>query len=362
MIKLENLKIGNKITKFPLIQGGMGIGVSGGNLAGAVAKEGCIGVISAANPGFNDKDFKKNSLKANMKVLEEQIDKARKISDNGIIGINVMVAIRQYSEMIKTAVKKGVDLIVSGAGIPKNLPEYIKNTKTKIAPIVSSARAAVLITKTWIKKYNYVPDMIIVEGPEAGGHLGFSMEELQEKSASKLEQIITEVIEAIYNLEYEGCKDIPVIAAGGIFSGEDISKFLKLGAKGVQMGTRFVATKECDASDEYKRAYVNAKKEDVKIVKSPVGMPGRALNNNFIKKVEGKFTKISNCLGCIITCNSANTPYCITNALVNAVNGKTEEGLIFCGSNVDRVNKIVSVKELIDELKQETNKNGYGYC
>ena len=352
-MKIENIKLGNKETTFPLIQGGMGIGVSGASLAGNVAKEGCIGMLSSANLGYNEEDFRKNNLEANIRAIEEQIDKAKEISNGGIIGINVMVAVRQYSETVKAAVRKGIDLIVSGAGLPRNLPEYIKNTKTKIAPIVSSARAASLITKTWIKKYNYVPDMVIVEGPEAGGHLGFSAQEL-EGNKPKLEQIVSDVIKELHDLEYEGCKDIPVIAAGGIFSGADIAKFLKLGAKGVQMATRFVTTKECDASDEYKQTYIDAKEEDIQIVKSPVGMPGRALRNNFIKSVEGKFTQVKNCMGCIITCNPGSTPYCITNALINAVKGKTEEGLIFCGSSVSKVDKITTVKELIDELKSET--------
>lgn len=351
-MNIRELKIGNKVVKIPLIQGGMGIGVSGYRLAGAVAKEGCVGIISAANLGYDEVDFNNNALNANLRALEKSIDKAREISEgNGILGVNIMVAMRHYKELVEICVRKGIDLIVSGAGLAKNLPEYVKGTKTKIAPIVSSARAAILMTKSWIKKYQYVPDMIIVEGPEAGGHLGFSEEELNQNL--KLEDIVTEVIEEVHNMEYEGCNKIPIIAAGGIFDGKDMARFLKLGAAGVQMATRFVTTHECDASMEYKKAYIEAKKEDITIVKSPVGMLGRALNNNFVKNNRDKITKVLNCTGCIVTCNPMSTPYCITKALVNAVKGKMEDALIFCGSNVHRLTKIVSVSELINEIKME---------
>ena len=351
-MKIKELKIGDKTARIPLIQGGMGIGISGSRLAGAVAKEGCIGMLSGANLGYDEPDFNINTLTANLMSIEKHIDKAREISEgNGILGINIMVAMRHYKEIVETSVKKGIDLIVSGAGLAKNLPEYVKGTKTKIGPIVSSARAAVLMTKSWIKKYQYVPDLIIVEGPEAGGHLGFSEEELNKNI--KLEDIVTEVIKEIHNLEYEGCNSIPIIAAGGIFDGKDMARFLKLGAAGVQMATRFVTTYECDASMEYKKAYIEAKEEDVTIVKSPVGMLGRALNNDFVKNTKDKLTKILDCRSCIVTCNPSETPYCITKALINAVKGKLDEALIFCGSNVHRLKSIVSVKELINEIQME---------
>jgi len=349
-MKLKGIKIGEKISKYPIIQGGMGVGVSGSKLAGNVSKEGGIGIIATADIGYEEPDFEKNPMQANLRAIGKQIDSARKIAPNGILGVNIMVALTNYAEIVKEAVKKEIDLIISGAGLPKELPEYVKGTKTKIAPIISSARAAKLITKLWRTKYDYIPDMIVIEGPEAGGHLGFNAEELQNGTTQNLEEITLEVIEEMKKVEQETGKEIPVVVAGGIFTGKDICKFLKLGAAGVQMATRFVTTIECDASNEFKNAYINSKKEDIQIVKSPVGMPGRAIKNAFIEKVKTERPKIDRCYSCIHTCDVRTTPYCITKALINAVKGNIDEGLIFCGSNAHRLEKIVSVKELIEEL------------
>lgn len=353
-MELKGLKIGDKISKYPIIQGGMGVGVSGYRLAGNVAKEGGIGIISSADIGYREPDFETNTVEANLRAIDKEIDEARKISPKGIIGVNIMVAVNNYKEMVEEVVKKGIDLVISGAGLPKDLPEYVKGTKTKIAPIISSARAAKLIMKHWISKYNYVPDMVVIEGPEAGGHLGFKKEELSEENKPTLEKITKEVLEEVRKVEKETQKEIPVIVAGGIFDGKDIAKFIKSGASGVQMATRFVATNECDASEEFKQSYINAKKEDVKIIKSPVGLPGRAIRNNFIKKVEKENIKVKKCLRCIRTCKAVDIPYCITRALVNAVRGDMDNGLIFCGSNVYKIDKIVSVHELMQELVSET--------
>lgn len=349
-MELKGLKIGDKISKYPIIQGGMGVGVSLHRLAGNVAKEGGIGIISTADIGYQDEEFSKNPLKANLKAINEEIDEARKIAPNGILGVNIMVAMNNYAEIAKECVKKGIDLIISGAGLPKELPKFVEGTKTKIAPIISSLRACKLITKYWRDKYDYVPDMIVIEGPEAGGHLGFKQDELEEANNPKLEDITKDVISYINEVEKETNKEIPVVVAGGIYEGKDISKFLKLGAAGVQMATRFVATDECDADIEFKKAYINAKQEDIKIIKSPVGMPGRAIRNKFIEKVENEKEKITKCYRCIRTCDAVNTPYCITKALINAVKGNIDEGLIFCGSNAARIEKIVPVHDLIQEL------------
>lgn len=348
---MEGIKVGNKQSKYPIIQGGMGVGVSMHNLAGNVSKEGGIGIISTADIGYQEEDFAKNPMQANLRAIGKEIKKAREIAgEDKILGVNIMVALKNYADIVKECVKQKIDLIISGAGIPKELPEYVKGSNTKIAPIVSSLRCCKLIVKHWISKYNYVPDMIVIEGPEAGGHLGFKREELDENTKPKLEDITIEVVEYIKEIEKETGKNIPVIAAGGIWDGKDIRKFLDLGASGVQMATRFVATNECDASMEFKEAYVKAKSEDIKIIKSPVGMPGRAIYNDFIKLTEEAKCKIDKCYGCIKTCNVANTPYCITKALVNAVKGNIKEALIFCGSNVDKVKEIVSVHDLMQEL------------
>ena len=351
---MKGIKIGDKISKYPIIQGGMGVGVSLHNLAGNVSKEGGIGIISTADIGYQEDDFAQNPMKANLRAIGKEIEKARKIAgEDKILGVNIMVAMKNYADIVKECVKQKIDLIISGAGIPKELPEYVKGSNTKIAPIVSSLRCCKLIVKHWINKYDYVPDMIVIEGTEAGGHLGFKPEELIEGNKPKLEDITTGVVEYIKEVEKETGKEIPVIAAGGIWDGKDIKKFLDLGASGVQIATRFVATNECDASNEFKQAYVNAKKDDIKIIKSPVGMPGRAIYNDFIKSTEVEKAKIQKCYNCIKTCNVVNTPYCITKALINAVKGNMKEALIFCGSNVDKVKEIVSVHTLMNELVSE---------
>lgn len=351
---MQGIRVGNKVSKYPIIQGGMGVGVSLHNLAGNVSKEGGIGVISTADIGYQEEDFYQNPMKANLRAIGKEIKMARDIAgDDKILGVNIMVALRNYAEIVKECVKQKIDLIISGAGIPKDLPQYVKGTCTKIAPIVSSLRCCKLIVKHWMSKYDYVPDMIVIEGPEAGGHLGFKEDELTEENKPKLEDITVEVVNYIKEVEKETSKEIPVISAGGIWDGKDIRRFLDLGADGVQMATRFVATDECDASDAFKQAYVNAKKEDIKIIKSPVGMPGRAINNEFIKNTKKEKPKIDKCYNCIKTCNVATTPYCITKALINAVKGNMKDALVFCGSNVDKVKEIVSVHKLMNELVSE---------
>ena len=351
---MQGIRVGNKVSKYPIIQGGMGVGVSLHNLAGNVSKEGGIGVISTADIGYQEEDFYQNPMKANLRAIGKEIKMARDIAgEDKILAVNIMVALRNYAEIVKECVKQKIDLIISGAGIPKDLPQYVKGTCTKIAPIVSSLRCCKLIVKHWMSKYDYVPDMIVIEGPEAGGHLGFKEDELTEENKPKLEDITVEVVNYIKEVEKETSKEIPVISAGGIWDGKDIRRFLDLGADGVQMATRFVATDECDASDVFKQAYVNAKTEDIKIIKSPVGMPGRAINNEFIKNTKKEKPKIDKCYNCIKTCNVATTPYCITKALINAVKGNMKDALVFCGSNVDKVKEIVSVHKLMNELVSE---------
>ncbi|MBX4272085.1 NAD(P)H-dependent flavin oxidoreductase [Clostridium estertheticum] len=355
-MKLPPLKIGELIARIPIIQGGMGVGVSLSKLASAVANEGGIGIISTAQIGFNEEDFATNAKEANKRALRNEIRRARELSPKGIIGINIMVAMNNYEELTMVALQEGIDLIISGAGLALDLPKIAKGFKTKLAPIVSSAKAAIVISKMWDRKNNCAADLIVVEGPEAGGHLGFSLESLLEKKAQDLKQIVKEVIEAIKPFEEKYNKKIPVVAAGGVYTGTDISELMKIGAAGVQMATRFVATNECDASLAFKMAYINSKEGDIKIVKSPVGMPGRAINNNFMKVVEEKGCKVSKCYLCIKKCDPKTTPYCITEALIQAVRGNLDNGLIFVGSNAYRVNKIVTVKELMTELVEEAER------
>ncbi|MGL4761184.1 MAG: NAD(P)H-dependent flavin oxidoreductase [Sarcina sp.] len=354
---IKPLKIGNLVAKLPIIQGGMGVGVSLSKLAGAVAKCGGIGVISAAQPGYKEEDFLKNNLEANVRALKEHIKKAKEISNGGIIGVNIMVAMERYDKFVKAAIEGGADLIISGAGIPKDLPNIAKGYGIKLAPIVSSIKGAKLILKMWDKRAGVAPDMIVVEGPKAGGHLGFKNDEIEEK-IDCLEDEIVGIVEVKKEYEEKYNKEIPVIAAGGVYTGQDIAKFMKLGAAGVQMGTRFVATQECDASEEFKNYYVKSTKEDIVILKSPVGMPGRGMNNKFIKTLTatGKIP-IKRCYDCLIPCNPKDTPYCISQALINSAKGDLDTGLIFCGENAHRVQKIVPVAELIDELCAEIKES-----
>lgn len=351
-MNFNSLKIGNLIAPIPIIQGGMGIGVSSSNLAAAVAKAGGIGIISAAQLGYKEDDFEKNPLEANLRALKKHITLAKSKAVNGIIGINAMVATNYYEEHIKAAMEAGVDLIISGAGLPTMLPKIVKGSSVKIAPIVSSLKAAKVILKLWDKHDNVAPDLVVIEGPKAGGHLGFKAEELEDGNID-FDKSVVDIINETKKYAEKYNKEIPVVVAGGVFDGYDIAKYLKLGASGVQMATRFVATEECDASDEFKQAYINCSKEDIQIVKSPVGMPGRAIRNKFVERTHAEGEKITRCYNCLTPCNPANTPYCISKALMNAVNGNINDGLIFCGENASRITKITTVKELMDELVSE---------
>jgi NAD(P)H-dependent flavin oxidoreductase YrpB (nitropropane dioxygenase family) len=355
-MKIKPLYIGELTAQVPIIQGGMGIGISRSRLASAVANEGGIGIISGVAIGFMEPDFEKNPQEANLRALAAEIKKARELSPKGIIGVNFLTAMNNFDELVRTAVKEGADLIVAGAGIPGHLPELVNGYKTKIAPIVSSGRAAKIILKMWDKKYDRTADMVIVEGPEAGGHLGFSEEDLPEAKKIGLLKIVQDVIEEVKVYEEKYNVSIPVIAAGGIYSGADIAKYLKNGASGVQMATRFVATQECDADIKYKEQYINCKKEDIMIIKSPVGMPGRAVNNEFIKKISTSKPTGKSCYQCLKGCNPKIAPYCISRALIEAVKGNVDEGLIFVGSNAYKIDKIVSVKELISNLIAEAEE------
>lgn len=352
IMNIKPLKIGEFICKLPIIQGGMGIGVSMSNLASSVTNAGGIGVISAAQCGYKEKDFETNNLAANLRALKKEIIAAKDKCNNGILGVNIMVATNFYEEHVKTAIEAGIDLIISGAGLPTALPKIVKGSNVKIAPIVSSLKAAKVILKLWDKHDNVTADMVIIEGPKAGGHLGFKEDSLEIENKN-FDNTILDIISEVKFYSEKYSKHIPVIVAGGVFNGFDIAKYLKLGADGVQMATRFVATHECDASIEFKNAYINAQSKDVVIVKSPVGMPGRAILNDSVRKTQVGNIKVTKCYNCLAPCNPASTPYCISKALINAVSGNVEEGLIFCGENASRINKICSVEELMNELKEE---------
>jgi nitronate monooxygenase len=350
---MKELIIGDLVAKMPIIQGGMAVGISVSGLASAVANEGGIGVIATAGIGHMDMNLHTNFVKVNNDALTHEIRKAKGKS-KGIIGVNIMVALSNYSEQVRVAIEEGIDIIFSGAGLPLNLPGYLpEGCKTKLIPIVSSGKAAAIIAKRWIDKFNYIPDAIVVEGPRAGGHLGFKKENIFDPKY-ELENLLPAVLTQAKLLEDKYNKAIPVIPAGGIYTGADIYKFIKMGASGVQMATRFVATYECDASDEFKRSYLQAKEEDIVIIDSPVGMPGRAIRNQFLTDVSLGQKKPFKCpFHCIITCNIKEAPYCIAEALMNAKEGRINDGFAFSGANVYRVNDIVHVKELIASLETE---------
>lgn len=351
-MELKPLKIGDITIKYPIVQGGMGIGISLSSLAGAVTKEGGLGVISAAQPGFMEEDFYTNTNNANMRTLTKHIKRAKEISGGGPIGVNLMVASKQYDMYVDCIIKSGADLIISGAGLPLDLPKYAKDSDIKLCPIVSSAKAANVILTRWMKKYSRLPDMIVIEGPKAGGHLGFKPSELE--TIISMDEEIGRILAVRDKFSAQYNKEMPVIFGGGVFTRQDIDHYLSLGLNGVQMATRFVATEECDASRAFKEAYIKAGKDDVKIVKSPVGMPGRAINNVFVKNTEaGNGPKVTRCFNCLHHCDPRTTPYCISLALFNAAKGDLDNGLIFCGTNVDRIDRITTVHEIFEELTKE---------
>lgn len=354
MVEVKPLVIGDLTAKVPLIQGGMGVGVSLSSLAGAVAAEGGIGVISTAQIGYREPDFDTDPIGVNLRAIGTEIRKARDIAKGGILGVNIMVATRRYEDYVKAAVKAGIDLIISGAGLPMDLPKLIGDAKTKLAPIVSSVKSAQVIMRYWWKKYSRLPDAVIIEGPLAGGHLGFHREQLEDIEDLHYDDEVKAIIEQVNATASEHETKIPVIMAGGVYTRGDMKHYLEMGASGVQVATRFVTTYECDADDAYKQAYINAKKEDIVIVQSPVGMPGRAILNPFMKRAKEGRIPHDKCHLCVSTCTPTQTPYCITDALVNAVKGKIDDALLFCGANAYRATKLEHVKDIMDEFRPQT--------
>ena len=348
---MKALKIGDLTAKYPIIQGGMGVGISLHSLAGAVAKAGGIGIISTAQIGFKDPEFLKSPMEANLRAIGEELKKAREIAPKGIIGFNIMVATRNYAQYVKEAVKAGADIIISGAGLPVSLPELVEGAKTKIAPIVSTAKSAMVICKMWDRKYKRIPDLLVIEGPLAGGHLGFHKEELDSYTPEAYDNEIRKIVQTVKSYAAKFGTEIPVVAAGGIATHEDVKHVLDLGVDGVQVATRFIPTEECDADIRYKEAHLKAKESDIAIVKSPVGMPGRAIMNPFMQHVmAGEKIPHSPCHRCLAKCSPGEIPYCITDKLIAAVKGDVENGLLFCGAKAYMADKIETVHDVIADL------------
>jgi NAD(P)H-dependent flavin oxidoreductase YrpB (nitropropane dioxygenase family) len=347
--KLPSLHIGDLTIDPPIIQGGMGVRVSRSRLAAAVANEGCVGVIAGVGLGKFENRPGSEFESLNNDALREEIRKARRMS-TGIIGVNLMVVLSNYEPLIKTAVDEGIDLIISGAGLPLELPKYVGKKDIKLVPIVSSARALKIICSKWKRNFDRLPDAVIVEGSKAGGHIGYDYQDIVDGKAASLDDKIREVVELANTYDPK----IPVIAAGGVFDGKDIAHYLELGASGVQMGTRFVCTDECDVHENFKQAYIKAKKEDIVIIKSPVGLPGRVLKNKFVEDImKGQSAPTACKFHCLKTCSPKTAPYCIAKALANAAEGNLDKGFVFAGSNAYRCNEIIPVKKLIETLVEE---------
>ena len=350
--KLPALQIADLTIDPPIIQGGMGVRVSRSGLAAAVANEGCVGVIAGVGLGKFENLPRSEYETVNNDALRAEIRKAKSMS-KGVIGVNLMVALSNYEPLIRTSVEEDVDLIISGAGLPLELPKYVAKKSIKLVPIVSSVRAFKIICSKWKRNFERLPDAVIVEGSKAGGHIGYDFQDVVEDKAPSLDSLIVEIVKAANKFE----PAIPVIAAGGIFDGKDIVHYLKLGASGVQMGTRFVCTDECDVHMNFKQAYLDAGKDDFVIIKSPVGLPGRVIRNKFVEGIENGKTMPKACnYRCLKTCNPKTAPYCIAKALTNAAEGNLDEGYAFAGSNAYRCNEIVSVKKLINDLIAEAKE------
>lgn len=351
---IQPVTLASKTLQLPIIQGGMGVGVSLSSLAGHVMKEGAMGVISAAHPGYRKENFWKDSKGCNIEAIQEEIKKAKEIAQGkGLCGVNVMVASENYETYVKAAVDGGADAIISGAGIPMNLPSIVQNQDVLLAPIVSSGKVARLIMKAWDRHYHRCPDFIVIEGSLAGGHLGFKVDDVLQNTCETLEQILSDVLKECIPYEAQYGRKIPVFVAGGIYDGKDIAHFVSLGASGVQMATRFITTYECDASDAFKQKFINAKQEDIELVKSPAGLPGRAIRTKFMDQT--KLTRLAptRCVNCMKPCAPATTPYCISDALIQSVSGNVEEGLVFAGTNAYRSTQMVHVYELLQELSKQ---------
>lgn len=349
------MKLGNRELALPLIQGGMGVGVSMGGLAGAVAAQGAMGTLSTADAGWNEPDFAAHPQQANLRALHREVQRAKRLAAGaGLVAVNAMVATRQYADSVRTALEAGADAIVSGAGLPLELPALAEGFEALLAPIVSGPRAAQLICRTWAKRYGRVPDFVVLEGCQAGGHLGFEEADLLAGRCTPLSRLIPEVLAALRPFEEKFGRAIPLFCAGGVATGAEMARCTRLGAAGAQLATRFIATEECDAGQGYKDVLLAARPEDLRIIHSPVGMPGRAVNSPLVQRLAaGMRQPPAHCSGCIKSCRPAETPFCITHALIEAVKGNWEEGLFFSGSRVDLVDRMRTVPDLIDELMKE---------
>jgi nitronate monooxygenase len=362
MMALAPLKIGKYIIEKPIVQGGMGVGISWDQLAGTVSKEGGLGIVSAVGTGYyNNKAFSHKLVadrpldvqnfysKDGLKAIH---DNARKICGDKPLGVNILYAINDYGRVVRDACEIGFDIIITGAGLPTNMPEFTEGyPDVALVPIVSSPKALKIINKRWQKRYNRLPDAVILEGPKSGGHQGFTYEQCAMEE-NQLENLVAPVVE-----EAKVWGDIPVIAAGGVWDKNDIDQMISLGASGVQMGTRFIGTKECDAHENFKKVLLDANEEDIILMKSPVGYPARGVRTNLTALVETRTGPDIKCISnCVAPCNrgveAKEVGFCIADRLSDAYEGNTELGLFFSGTNGYRLTELVSVKELMVKLTE----------
>lgn len=359
-MSFKSLKIGKYIIEKPIVQGGMGVGISWDQLAGNVSKEGGLGVISAVGTGYyEDKAYAKKLVsdrplsESNFyspEGLHKIVANARKICGDKPLAANILYAMNDYGRVVKDACEAGINIIITGAGLPTNMPEFTEGfPDVALVPIVSSPKALKIICKRWQKRYNRLPDAVVVEGPKSGGHQGFTYEQCK-LPENQLENIVGPVVE-----EASTWGNIPVIAAGGVWDKKDIEEMLSLGASGVQMGTRFIGTHECDAHINFKNILINAKKEDIKLMGSPVGYPAQGVVTNLTHLVEKREGPAIRCISnCVAPCNRGEEAkavgFCIADRLSDAFLGNTETGLFFSGTNGYKLDEIISVKELINKL------------
>jgi nitronate monooxygenase len=346
---LPDLVIGDLRINPPIIQGGMGVRVSGVRLASAVSNEGALGVVASVGTGEEWPDRSLSYAARSYVSLRDMLQRTKALTPNPI-AVNIMCALTNYDDLVKAADEEGVAAIISGAGLPLKLPALVTRRDIGLIPIVSSGRAAELICRSWWRKHHRLPDALIVEGSLAGGHLGFAMSEVRTTHAP-LETLVQDVLSATAGYKGAHGLPIPVIAAGGVFTGRDMARFLRLGASGVQLGTRFVCTDECDASIQYKEAYLQCRQEDILIIQSPLKLPLRVIRNRFVERILAGEKMPFRCpYRCLATCEPDTSPYCIAEALVNAYRGNMDAGFTTAGANAYRVNRILSVRQLIQEL------------
>jgi len=359
-VELKSFKIGKHTIEKPIIQGGMGVGISWDQLAGTVSLEGGLGVISAVGTGvYNNREFSKKTVKSrphselnfySRDALVQIFKNARKICGDRPLACNVLYAQSGYNQTVADACEAGADMIITGAGLPLTMPEAAKDyPDVALIPIVSTAKALRILCRRWKKTHNRLPDAVIVEGPLSGGHQGFKYDEcfLEE---NQLENILPPVVE-----EAKNWGSMPVIAAGGVWNHEDIVKMIELGADAVQMGTRFIGTIECDASQVMKEMIIAAGEEDIKLFKSPVGYPARGVKSQLHANIEaGTAPKVACISNCVAPCNrgveAKVVGYCIADRLSDAYDGIAESGLFFTGANGYKLNEIITVKELMEKL------------